>query len=335
MNKLKAALVGCGNVAQVHLKSIAENDKAELVSVCDIVKSKADKESEKYSCRGYYDFDEMIEKEKIDVLHITTPHYLHPQMAIKAMKKGVNVLTEKPMAIEYSDALKMCETAEKNNVHLGVCFQNRYNSTSVFIKEKIESGEAGKLIGMRGIVNWRRDKDYFSDPWHGTLDKEGGGVVINQSIHTIDLMQWLASSDVKKVSGSVSTKRLYDTIETEDTADAYIEFENGVSALFFGSLNYVYNAPVFLEVVCENMRFVLEDELNVYYKDGHKDVITFEKGKGRKDYWGINHAKLIDEFYNSVINGRPFFIDGREGAKAVKIVDMLYKSARKQTAVKK
>ena len=329
MDKLRAAVVGCGNISARHLNSVSENDKCVLVAVCDIIPEKADKKAEQYGVKAFYDFDEMLKNAEFDVLHICTPHYLHAEMAIKAMNSGKHVLCEKPLAVTYSDAVRMCECAEKNDVYLGTCFQNRYNESSQYIKSLLDSGKMGAVVGIKGMVTWDRDEEYYSDDWHGTLQKEGGGVVINQSIHTLDLMQWLVSSEVTDIKGSISQKRLAGKVETEDTADALITFENGCQALFYATLCYCANSPVFVEVLCEKGKIVMYDDLAIIRKGEEKQTVTFDHAKGDKGYWGNSHGRLIDEFYKSIVSSSDFEVNGRSGIKAVKIVDGLYKNARK------
>lgn len=330
MKRLKTAVIGCGNISGRHLKAVAASERCELAAVCDIVKEKVDASASEYGVTAFYHIDELLAWGQFDVLHICTPHYLHPEMAIAAMNAGKHVLCEKPLAITYEDALKMCECAKENGVTLGVCFQNRYNPASRYIKNLLDSGEMGRVIGLKGFVTWDRDESYYNaDDWHGTLQKEGGGVVINQSIHTIDLLQWFADSDVRSVYGSVSQKRLQGKVETEDTADALIRFENGVDALFFGTLCYTENSPVFLEIACENGKITLYDDLTVYRNGQDKETITLAPPeKGKKSYWGSGHAALIADFYDAIQSGSPFAVSGESGAKAVKIVDSLYHNAR-------
>lgn len=328
MGKLRTAVVGCGHVSARHMASVSANDKCTLVAVCDIVVRKADEKAAEYGVAAYYDFDEMLEKCDFDVLHICTPHYLHCEMSIKAMNKGIHVLCEKPLAVTYDDAVKMCECAEKNNVYLGTCFQNRYNQSSRYIKKLLESGEMGDIECIKGIVTWDRDEKYYSDDWHGTLAKEGGGVVINQSIHTLDLMQWLVGSEVVDVKASISQKRLAGKVETEDTADALITFENGCQGIFYATLCYGMNSPVFVEILCQNGKIVMYDDLAVLRKGEEKQVVNFEHGKGDKGYWGNSHGMLIDDFYKSITTSSDFEVACRSGIKAVRIVDSLYTNAR-------
>ncbi len=330
MKELKVAIVGCGAVSKRHFEAVSENVNTTLVACCDIVPEKADRIAEKYSLKAYYDFEKMLSDAEFDVLHICTPHYLHHVMAIKAMQKGIHVFCEKPLAIKYDDAVKMCECAEKNKVYLAACFQNRYNLSSQYLKDLVVSEKLGKIVSVKGNVTWDRDEEYYSDDWHGTLSKEGGGVIINQCIHTLDLIQWLVGSDVVSVDGSISQKRLKGKVETEDTADALIRFANGVEALFYGTLCYKQNSAVFLELLFENGKAVMYDDLVVTDNNGDREVVALKKTSDKKNYWGTSHKTIIDDFYDCIVNEKEFFVNGKSGSIAVKIVDELYKSAREK-----
>lgn len=329
MDKLKIAIVGCGNVSKRHFEAADKNENSVLVACCDTVPEKADLKAEKYGIKAFYSFDEMLSETDFDVLHICTPHYLHAEMAIKAMNLGKHVFCEKPLAIHHEDALKICECAKLNNVYLAACFQNRYNLSSVYLKDLVKSEKFGKIEAVKANVTWDRDEKYYSDDWHGTLEKEGGGVIINQCIHTLDLIQWLVDSDVVSVDGSISQKRLKGKVETEDTADALIKFSNGVEALFYGTLCYRDNSSVFLEILFEKGRAVMYDDLVVIDENDNREVVELTKTAGEKGYWGSGHAVIIKDFYDCIINKKDFLVNGESGSIAVKIVDELYKSARK------
>ena len=328
MEKLRTAVVGCGNVSKMHFNAISENENCILVACCDIVREKAEKIAEKYNAEPFYSFDEMLNNADFDALHICTPHYLHSRMAIAAMEKGKHVFCEKPLAIFYDDALRMCECAKQNNVYLAACFQNRYNLSSVYLKELVKSEKLGKIVAVKGNVTWDRDEEYYSDDWHGTLEKEGGGVIINQCIHTLDLIQWLVDDEVVSVDGSISQKRLKGKVETEDTADALIKFRNGTEALFYGTLCYKSNSAVFLEILFEKGKAVMYDDIVVTDEKGNREVVELDKLTGAKNYWGSSHKIIINDFYDCIINEKDFSVDGKSGSVAVKIVDELYKSAR-------
>lgn len=321
---LKTALVGCGNVSAMHFDAIEKLGCGKITAVCDVVKEKADSKAAACGAEAFYDFDDMLARADFDVLHICTPHYLHPEMAVKAMKAGKAVFCEKPVAMTYADALKVADTARATGAYFGCCFQNRYNFASREVKRLADAGELGELKGIRAFVTWDRGEDYYrADDWHGTLSKEGGGVCINQAIHTLDLAQWFAGADITDVKGSVSQKRLAGVVETEDTADALITFSNGVRAVFYGTLCYTANSPVFIEVLGSRGRAVISDDLTVITDSG-KTTLPLDHSAGPKGYWGKGHIAIIEDFYDAINNNRPFAVDAQEAAKAVKIVDGIY-----------
>lgn len=189
MKKLNSAIIGCGSIHTVHAEALVSSAHANLYAVCDIDEARASNSAEKYNCRAFSDYHEMLNDSNIDVVHICTPHYLHAPMAIAAMKSGKHVLCEKPIATSTGDAEEMIRVSRETGKKLGICFQNRYNTTSQKIKDTLVSGKAGKILGAKAFVTWHRDKSYYdSGEWRGTWEKEGGGVLImgdgdNYSIH--------------------------------------------------------------------------------------------------------------------------------------------------------
>jgi len=334
MKQLKAAIIGCGSISSVHADSIRKSGKAELAAVCDIDTQRMDMAVQKYHTKGYENYKDVLSDQSIDVVHICTPHYLHSQIALEALKAGKHVLTEKPMAISTGAAGEMIDISNKTGKRLGVCFQNRYNTTSVKIKELLKSGKAGRIIGGKAFVTWfRTDKYYTESGWRGTWEKEGGGVLINQSIHTLDLLQWFMG-DVESIKANVDTRKLKDVIEVEDTADVYIKFKNNATALFYATNCYVQNSPVEIEIVCENAVLKLCQDLEIKYKDGTVEkVADVDRLTGEKAYWGSGHSALIDDFYSKIISGEDFPIDGCEGIKTIKIIEAIYKSSRNREFV--
>lgn len=329
MKKIRAAVVGCGGIHTSHTSALAEMENVEIAAVCDVMPERAAKAAGSHSCIAFINFESLLDYNEFDVLHICTPHYLHAEMAIAALKKGKHVLCEKPMSIHYEDALAVIKTAEENNFKYGVCFQNRYNWSTAFIKELLDSGKLGAIKGARAFVTWNRDEKYYtSTNWRGKIATEGGGVLINQSIHTLDLMQWLIGRRVVDLKASVSTKRLHETVETEDTADLFLDFGGGVRATFYASLCYTENSPVFLEIVCENGKIVMSDDIRVC-ETGKDDICyNINHAVGEKAYWGTGHSKLITDFYDSIEKDKPFLVDGRAGAVSVEILERVYKYAR-------
>ncbi|NMP38025.1 MAG: Gfo/Idh/MocA family oxidoreductase [Clostridiales bacterium] len=326
---LKAAIVGCGNIHRCHIEGIERCGNASLYAVCDVIKERADAAAAAHSCKAFYSFDELMADGGFDVLHICTPHYLHAGMALRAMAAGKHVLTEKPMAISVEDARRMIEASEKYGVSLAVNFQNRYNEASLYLRQLLGSGKLGKIKGARAFVIWDRDEAYYnSGEWRGKWSTEGGGVLINQALHTVDLMQWLIGERVSSVKGSISTKRLSDTIEVEDTADALVTFESGARLVIFATLAYAANSPILMEFICENGIITVGSDIRVKLNGQPETVEDINHISGEKGYWGTGHPALIADFYDSIVNNRPYGISGSEGIKALEIVEEIYRQGR-------
>lgn len=328
MEELGVAIIGCGAIHKVHADTVINNPYARLISVVDVNEQKAKAAALKYNCSFYTDYREALKDPGIDVVHICTPHYLHAPMALDAMMNRKHVLTEKPMAISVADAQEMIKVSGETGKSLGVCFQNRYNTTSLRIKRIIESGEVGEILGAKASVTWHRDEKYYTDSgWRGIWDKEGGGVLINQAIHTLDLLQWFMG-EIDSLKGNVDTRLLKGVIEVEDTAEATILFKSGAAALFYATNCYRVNSPVELEIVCEKALIKLAGDLTILYENGEEErAADIDTRTGEKSYWGCGHSMLIDDFYKKLIKGKKFGIDGSEGLKALKLVKAVYESS--------
>ena len=325
---LNCAIIGCGRIFSTHADAILKCADAKLYAVCDIDTQRAEKAAGKYQCRAFYDYRELLNDKRIDVVHICTPNYLHATMAIDAMQQGKHVFTEKPMAITVAEAEKMIKVSKETGKLLGICFQNRFNTTSIKVKELLSSGKAGRVLGGRAFMTWNRDREYYaSDAWRGTWDQEGGGALINQAIHTLDLIQWFIG-DVEKVTGSIHTRLLEGDIEVEDTAEATILFRDGTAVLFYASNNYCMDAPVSIEIVCENAVIRMDEELTIKYSNADiETIVDVDPTTGAKSYWGSSHKVLIEDFYRSIANGGKARIDGEEGIKALKMINAVYEDA--------
>lgn len=338
MRKFKIGIIGCGAIYKMHAGAISESDNLEIAAICDIDIEKAKKEAEKHSCLAFSDYKKMIDECELDSVHVLTPHYLHAEMSIYALKHGVNVLTEKPMAISYADATEMVNTAKETKNTLGVIFQNRYNTASRAVKEELESGKLGKILGASFNIFWCRDKEYYeSGAWRGKWDTEGGGVLINQSIHTLDITNWLINSELESVSASMANRSLKGVIEVEDEVSGLIKYKNGVSLSFF-ACNHAYpGSDVQIEVVCENGRAkICGSKADIIYKDGKTKHIEQDKNSNSvagKDYWGSSHGIQIQHYYESLSKNETPEIDGAEALKTQKLMCAIYDSAKQNKTI--
>ncbi|OAB43742.1 Gfo/Idh/MocA family protein [Paenibacillus glacialis] len=340
MSKFKVGIIGCGNIFPMHAISIQLSDVAELVAICDIKEDRAKQAAEKHNCNFYTSYEEMLDKEEIDVVHICTPHYLHAPMTTYAASKGKHILTEKPMSISTEDAREMVALCESNGVTLGVIFQNRYNPGSQLIKNAILDGSLGQVLGAKCSVTWNRSDEYYSlSDWKGTWEKEGGGVLIDQAIHTMDLMRWFVGEEIEYVDAQMGN-RAHESIEVEDSVEGVMKFKSGIFGGFFAVNYYSYDAPVEIEVHCEKgIAKMVAEKAMIRYNDGTE--ITKDKdpnevvdyGQGVKMYWGVSHLKQIRDYYEALKTGEVLYIDGKEALKTQEMIAGIYQSGKENKRI--
>lgn len=300
----RVGIVGCGNIAGTHVWALKQIKNVEIVGFADTIIQRAEHFSDLYTggkAKIFHNLTDMLKETRLDVLHVCTPHYLHVSMILEAMNDGVSVFSEKPPAIDMEQFRQLREGKKNDDVKLGFCFQNRYNKTITKTDEILMSGRLGKVIGSRAFVTWRRDEDYYKNNWKGKFATEGGGALINQSIHTLDLMLRYLGEPVT-VHASVSNHHLQDIIEVEDTVEAWMTFAGGERACFYATTAYVTDAPVIFELQCEHGKITLIDKSVIVNEDGCETeyyVVEETTGVG-KNYWGSGHLACIRDFYDKL-----------------------------------
>jgi predicted dehydrogenase len=227
MQKLRSAIIGCGKIAQVHALALQNIKETELVAVQSRNAEKAATAATRFGVKPYTDIAEMIQREQVDVVVVCTPHPAHREAAVTAMQNGAHVLTEKPLAVSLEDCDAMMEAATKYGKQLGMVSQRRFYPSCLRIKRAIDDGKLGTpMLGTVVMYGWRDEKYYGSDPWRGSWKEEGGGVLVNQAPHQLDLLQWYMGSEMEELYG-VWQNINHPYIEVEDTAVAIIRFKNG------------------------------------------------------------------------------------------------------------
>ena len=324
---MKTALIGCGVIGRVHLRVCLHLNK-NVVAVCDIDAEKAKSVSSDYyqNVQVYTDYKKMLDEVQPDVVHICTPHYLHAEMIIYALEKGINVMCEKPLCISKEEVQKIIEAEERSKAQLGVSLQNRYNVASRYAKQYLE--EHKPTSGFANVV-WCRGKDYYdSAEWRGKWDTEGGGVMINQALHTLDLMQWFLGMPeyCTAVTDNLSLKNV---IEVEDSAMARFDGERGFTFFATNSGHENYNVEMNIMVEGKTMK-VTPDSVFINGEKVAEEQI--KEVLGKKCYGG-GHVRLIEEFYDCVENGKKFAVDGKETAKVMDLIFAMYQSHGKKIKV--
>ena len=329
MKKLRVGVIGCGRISPMHLISADALAQADLVACCDIKKDRADAAANKYNARAYTSYIEMLDKESLDAVHVCLPHYLHTKVARDCFKYGVNVLSEKPMDISVDAAKAAIAEAKERGVLYGVILQCRYNPSSRLVKKAIESGKLGRVISARSTLTWKRERDYYANSdWNGTWDMEGGGVIINQAIHSVDLVNWMIDSDFDTVSCTMS-QRQDKSIEVEDTAEGLVTYKNGAKYAFYATNNYGCDEPIEIRLYCERGKVVFDyNNATITYNDGTVEEAHPDENPmvypGGEVYWGVQHIRQIEQFYKACLGLEPLEIDGEEALKTHLLVMKMY-----------
>ncbi|CAM3656788.1 Gfo/Idh/MocA family protein [Erysipelothrix urinaevulpis] len=335
MKKLRAGIVGCGNIFPMHAYSLRELETVDLVAVCDTKQDRADTWSKKLNVDAYYDYETMLKKAELDVIHICTPHHVHREQMELAMKYGLDIVSEKPATIKYEDYLALMELQEKTGQQIAISFQNRFNPASLKMKEVIQSNDLGKVLAARAYLAWDRSDEYYGkSDWKGTWDKEGGGVLIDQAIHTLDLMTWLIDQPVTDININMG-RRGHSKIDVDDFVEGTITYgDNVMSSVHFVN-HYVIDAPIELELAFERglMRLV-GDVATIDYHNGQTLVIERNPHDvfaidGVKQYWGVGHKAFIAYCYDNFLAGTKIQKNTLEDVhRTHKLVFDMYKQGR-------
>ena len=337
---LKFGLIGCGRIAKRHAEVLNNIDPsvAQLVAVCDHRPEKADSFAEQYNVKSFHDIDQMMQTIEIDVVAILTESGLHAQHTIKLAKYKTHIIVEKPMALTISDAHKMIEECDKHGVNLHVVKQNRFNLPVIALKTAIDIGRFGKINLATMRVRWNRPQSYYDmDPWRGTWALDGG-VLSNQAIHHIDLLQWLVG-EVESVFAKSNTAVA--DIEAEDTAVALLKFKNGALGIIEATTatqpNDLEGSVSILgeRGTAEIGGFAVNEIKHWDFSESlPEDKDIFEHySSNPPDVYGFGHASFYQDVVDSIINKVPPSIDGNEGKKSINLLVAIYQSIEQNKEV--
>lgn len=328
--KIRFAIIGCGRIAPKHAESIVAIPEAELVAVCDIIPEKAQAFADKYGAKPYTSFEEMLAAEDIEVVTIATPSDLHAPIGIAAAKLGKHVMVEKPMAMTLKSADELIKTCKENHVKLAVIHQNRFNKSVKLMRKALEDGRFGKLTHGQATVRWNRDNNYYAQaPWRGTKLQDGG-VLMNQSIHNIDLLQW-TFGPVESVFGYTTTALR--PIEMEDVGGAVIKFKNGAIGLIeAASTIYPKNIEETLNVFGATGSVIIGgiavnriETWEFPNSEEEKKQILESQENDPPTVYGFGHREVINDMIHAIREDRTPAIPGEEGRKALEIILAIYK----------
>jgi UDP-N-acetyl-2-amino-2-deoxyglucuronate dehydrogenase len=333
-DKLGFGIVGCGVIAPVHARSVQEVPCARLVAVCDILEQKVKKLAEEYPAEIYLDSHEMFRRPDIDVVCILTPSGLHADIGIAAAQAGKHVLVEKPMDISLVKADQLIDACRAAGVKLGVISQHRFDPAVVVLKQAVEENRLGQLNFGGSHTKWYRSQEYYdSGDWRGTWELDGGGALINQSIHYVDLLQYIMGP-VDEIHAYCAT-RAHKRIEVEDIAVAALKFRSGALGLLEGNTSAYPGFCARLDVYGSEGSVIIENDQISEWKLRSGEAVPVQKveagfigGTSSKDIWYQSHCRQIEDMVAAIIEDREPLVNGEEGRKSLEIVQAVYESAR-------
>jgi predicted dehydrogenase len=328
--KLKMGLVGVGTGANLIMNGVNEvSNFVEPLYVCSRNFERAKSFAKRWNIEALKSYDEMLDKE-LDFVAISTPHYLHAPQALQALRKRKHVLVDKPLATNLSDADSVIDEAKKRKLKLGVILQTRFSDAIKVAKEAIGKGKLGKLVLAEASVKWWRDESYYSESsWRGKRELEGGGVLINQAIHTIDNLIWLVG--MPKFVKALSSTLIHD-IDVEDTSVVIFEFENGGFGVLVAGTSIKPGFSTKLALHGSLGSIVIEGEEIKHWSIPHSlpelEEVNYEAWKKPEAIPSRNHALLIKDFCEAIKKDREPLVDGKEGRKSLEFIQAVYLSAK-------
>ena len=364
--KLKTGIIGCGKVGDFHAKAYAQLENSEFTAVCDADLERAKAFAERYNVHAYSDIAEMIQKEHLNVVSVCTPHPIHCDPAVTAAENGCNVLIEKPLASSLADCDRIIEAGDKNHVTIGTMVQRRFYRPCMFnqrtnklyqkIKEIVASGELGEIRRSQWMINswWRPDSYYQQSAWRATWGGEGGGVLVNQAPHQLDLWQWICGIPVKVFSKNING--CHRDIGVENDVTMLVEFANGATGTFTTCTHDAIGTDR-LEIDLDGGKIVVdnsktahvyhyidkegnpctEDYLNEHMSMMEVAMLTSGNGAGSKLYteetfenndgWGFQHTTVMQNFAAHILTGSPLLAPGEDGINGVNLANSSQLSA--------
>jgi predicted dehydrogenase len=356
MPPIRTALIGCGKVGQIHAAALKQLPESEFVAVCDASAERAAAFAAKYGVTPFSDIETMLRDSGAQAVIIGTPHPAHAAPAIQAARLGVHVLVEKPLAASLQDCDAMIAAAHRAGVYLGVISQRRFYEPVRRMKDAIDAGKIGApALGVFLMYSWRDHAYYQSDPWRGRWDTEGGGVLVNQSPHMLDLLQWFMG-EIDEIRGYWSNVN-HPYIEVEDTSAAIILFKSGGLGSIVTSLAQkpgIYTkvhihgtngasvgvetdrGATFVAGVSEIAEPPLTD---IWTIPGEEHQLAEFQAADRARFAQVNatthyHALQIQDFLQAIRDNRPPLVSGEDGRKVVAMFTAIYRSNRERKPIK-
>ncbi len=340
MPEVGFGIIGCGNIGPIHAAAIGEVDQARLVGVADVVEQSARDLAGEYGAEAYADYRELIERDDVDAVCLCVPSGLRADIAEACAAAGKHLFAEKPLEINTERIDRIVTAADRAGVRLCCVFQSRFAHGPTLVRRALDQGRFGRLVLGDAYVKWYRSPEYYeSGAWRGTRGIDGGGCLMNQGIHMIDLLQWFMGP-VSQVTARTSLVG-HEGLEVEDLACALLSFESGAMGVIEGSTAIWPGHPARVEVHgTEGSAIIEEGEIRTwkFREEREEDAAILAEldrepdlGSGAGDPMsGLKHEghrRQIEDFAGAIIEDRPPIVDGREGRKAVALIEAIYRSA--------
>lgn len=326
-------LIGGGNISGTHARAVRAIAGAEIAAVHGTNLNKVAALCREYGGKPYQDFDAFLAHRPMEMVAIGSPSGLHAAQGIAAAQRGLHVLTEKPIDISTERADALIEATDRAGVKLGVMFQDRVKPGVRQLREWISTGVVGQLLLADARVKWYRPAEYYSGSrWRGTQALDGGGALINQAVHTVDLLLWLLG-DVVRVQSRTATA--FHSIETEDTAIALLEFANGALGVFQATTAAYPGYPRRVEITGTEGTVILEQDgvLAANLRNTPADLSAVAPDENQSASSAVvsdvrGHQALFEDFLRAIERDTDPICDGREGRRSMALVEAIYRAAR-------
>ena len=346
MDEVRIGVIGCGGMANNHMSKFADISRLKFTAATDVVQENIDRTVDKFGVKGFERAEDMLGSGLIDAVLIATPHYFHPQYAVQAFEAGLHVLTEKPVAVTARGAAEMNAAADKHpELVFAAMHQMRTSRAWRKIKQLAESGELGEIQRIHWVITtWFRSQAYYNrGGWRGTWKGEGGGVLVNQCPHNLDLLCWIMGGTPSQVRAFLSIGKYHD-IEVEDDVTAFMQYENGATGVFVTSTGEAPGTN-FFELVGDRGKVALGVGGGIEFVQTDSSTNEFIKTSsapfGRPEMTehmiklegGGGHAMIHQNFVDAILDGTPVIAPGREGLNQVELANAMILSGVKHKAV--
>ncbi len=341
---LQYGLIGCGRISPNHIAAALDNG-LHIAAVSDIEEKKMEETIEKFrlprETKRYVDYREMLKQEHLDLIAICTESGKHGAIALDCIAAGSNLIIEKPIALSLTEADQIIANAERKNIVVSACHQNRFNKSVQKIREAVEENRFGKLLYGTAHIRWNRGEDYYQQaPWRGTWEQDGGALM-NQCIHNIDLLRWMMGDEITEVVGMTDNLR-HDFIAAEDLGMALVRFANGSYGIIEGTTNiypknleetlYIFGEKGTVKAGGKSVNLI--EEWQFADKLDDPEAVKAKYHENPPNVYGFGHQPLYADVIDAIKQGRQPYVTAQDGRNALELVLAIYQSAAEGKSVR-